>query len=154
MHHFIRILLPAVFLLSLGVAFASTTLTDEKVISGLGKNVDILEDSTGALNIHQVTTPEYAARFRPSREAAPNLGYTRSAIWVRFKLKNLTFSDPWVLQAAFPDMDNVELYSGEGSNWEVQELGQALAFSSRKIINRDLLFQLFLIAHQAVAILV
>jgi 7TM protein involved in diverse intracellular signaling/7TMR-DISM extracellular protein 2/histidine kinase len=144
MHHFIRILLPAVFLVSLGVAFASTTLTDEKVISGIGKNVDILEDSTGTLNIHQVTAPEYSARFLPSRAAAPNLGYTRSAIWVRFKLKNLTFSDPWVLQAAFPDMDNVELYSGEGSNWEVRELGQVLPFSSRKIINRDLLFQLSL----------
>lgn len=117
---------------------------DEKVIAGLGRNSDILEDSTGVLNIHQVTSPEYAAKFRPSREIIPNLGYTRSAVWVRFRVKNLTFSDPWVLQAAFSDMDNVELYTGEASDWEVQELGQPLPFSSRKIINRNLLFHLSL----------
>jgi two-component system, sensor histidine kinase LadS len=144
LRHFICFLLQAFLLLPFGDAFASTTLTDEKVIARLGTNLDILEDSTGELNIYQVTRPEFSARFQPSREAAPNLGYTRSAVWVRFKVKNLTFSDPWVLQAAFPDMDNVEFYSGEGSNWEVQELGQALPFSSRKIINRDLLFQLSL----------
>jgi two-component system, sensor histidine kinase LadS len=137
-------LLPAVFLLSLGVAGASTTLTDEKAIADLGRNVDILVDATGGLNIHQVTASGYSAGFRPSRAVVPNLGYTRSAVWVRAKVKNLTFSDPWVLQAAFPDMDNVELYTGAGSNWEVQELGQTLPFSSRKIINRDHLFPLSL----------
>lgn len=129
---------------SLGVAFATTTLNDEKAVAKLGANVEILEDSTGVLNIHQVTNSAFSAKFRPSREIAPNLGYTRSAVWVRFKVKNLTFSDPWVLQAAFPDMDNVELYLGDGSNWEVRELGQTLPFSSRKIINRDLLFQVSL----------
>lgn len=151
MHKFIPLLFSAFFLLSPGVFGALTTiagtaitLTDEKIIASLGGNADILEDSAGALNIHQVTSPEYAAKFLPSWEIVPNLGYTQSAVWVRFKVKNLTFSDPWVLQAAFPDMDNVELYFGEASNWEVQELGQPLPFSSRKIINRKLLFQLSL----------
>jgi hypothetical protein len=59
-------------------------------------------------------------------------------------VKNLTFSDPWVLEAAFSGMDNVELYTGEGSDWEVRELGQSLPFTSRPIINRNLLFQLSL----------
>lgn len=144
MHKSTALLLPAVFLLSPGIAGAATTLTDEKVIASLGRNSDILVDSTGALNINQATSPEYSSEFRPSRETVPNLGYTRPAVWVRFTVKNLTFSDPWVLQAAFPDMDNVELYTGEESNWEVQELGQSLPFSSRKIVNRKLLFHLSL----------
>jgi two-component system, sensor histidine kinase LadS len=144
MHYFIPILIFAVFLLPPGLAGAATTLTDEKITASLGSNSDILVDSTGLLNIRAVTSPAYSAEFRPSAEAVPNLGFTRSAIWVRFKVKNLTFSDPWILQAAFPDMDNVELYSGEASDWEVQELGQALPFSSRKIINRKLLFHLSL----------
>jgi hypothetical protein len=38
----------------------------------------------------------------------------------------------------------VELYTGEGADWEVQELGQDLPFSSRRIINRNLLFHLSL----------
>ncbi|MEO6098577.1 MAG: 7TM diverse intracellular signaling domain-containing protein [Fibrobacteria bacterium] len=107
-------------------------------------NAEILEDSTYRLNIQQVTTPDFSAKFRPSRQEIPNLGYTRSAVWVRFKVKNLTFSDPWVLQAAYPDMDNVEFYSGDGLDWEVQELGQTLPFYSRKIISRDLLFPISL----------
>jgi hypothetical protein len=144
MRHFISVILPIIFLWSLGVAGAATTLTDEKLISSLGSDVDILVDSTGALNIHQVITSGFSEGFRPSRQAVPNLGYTRSAVWVRFSLKNLTFSDSWVLQAAYPDMDNVEFYTGEGSDWELQELGQALPFSSRKILSRDLLFPLSL----------
>lgn len=123
-------------------AAPTVTLTDEKIIADLGKNADILEDSTRALNIDRITSPEYAARFHASRETVPNLGITRAAVWVRFKVKNLTFSDPWILQAAFPYMDDVELYLGESSDWEVREMGQALPFSSRKIINRNLLFHL------------
>lgn len=125
-------------------ARSAVTLTDEKIIASLGSYADILEDPTGALNIHQITASDYSERFRESRENVPNLGYTRSAVWVRFKVKNLTFSDPWLLQAAYSGMDNVELYTGEGTDWEVQELGQALPFSSRRIINRNLLFQLSL----------
>lgn len=140
--HIVPFLLAVLLLSSPGMAGAVTTLTDEKVIACLGKDADILEDTTLALNITQATSPGYAARFRPSREAVPNLGYTRSAIWVRFKVKNLTFSEPWILQAAYPDMENVELYVGEAPNWEVQEAGQSLPFSSRKIINRDFLFRL------------
>jgi len=142
--HLVPFLFFAAFLLSPGVAGAATTLTDEKVIANLGKDAVILVDSTGGLNIRQVASPEFSGKFRLSGRSVPNLGYTRSAVWVRFKVKNLTFSDPWVLRAAHPDMDNVELYVEEDSNWVVQELGQSLPFYSRKIINRDLLFQLSL----------
>jgi hypothetical protein len=151
MRNFLPLLFSALCLTSWDVAGAGTagaasayTLTDEKIIASLGTSMGILEDATGALNINQITSPGYSAGFRPSRDNVPNLGYTRSAVWVRFRVKNLTFSDPWVLQAAYPGMDYVELYSGEGPDWEVQELGQSLPFSSRPIINRNLLFQLSL----------
>lgn len=144
MRHYVPFLIPVFFLLPPDIIRAATTLTDEKIIASLGSHADILEDATGGLNIRQITSPDYSAKFRMSRDDVPNLGYTRSAVWVRFQVKNLTFSDPWILQAAYPDMDNVELYTGEGSDWEVQELGQALPFSSRFIINRNLLFQLSL----------
>lgn len=125
-------------------AGTAITLTDDKIIAGLGNNLEILEDPTGVLNIHQITTPGFSPGFHPGSRIVPNLGYTRSAVWVRFKAKNLTFSDPWILQAAYAGMDYVELYTGEGSDWEVQELGQHLPFSARPIINRNLLFQLSL----------
>lgn len=125
-----------------GTAEEATTLTDEKVIASLGRNSALLVDTTGALNIGQIVSPAYSRAFRPSRETVPNLGCTQSAVWVRFTVKNLTFSDPWILLAAFPDMDNVELYAEEDSNWKVWELGQELPFSSRRIVDRNLLFEL------------
>gem|GEM_PF-1606524 len=140
----ILILLALVFQISCGIARSAATLTDEKIIAKLGKSAYTLVDSSGDLNIRQVTSPRYSAEFRPSRETSPNLGYRRSAVWVRFTLKNLTFSEQWILQAAYPDMDNVEFYHGAASNWAVQELGQSLPFSSRKIMNRNLLFPLSL----------
>lgn len=144
MHYLVPFLIFTASLLFSGVVGAATTLTDEKVVAKLGKIADILVDSTGELNIHQVSSPAYSGKFHPSGENVPNLGYTRAAIWVRIKVKNLTFSDPWVLRAAHPDMDNVELYVEEDSNWVVEELGQSLPFYSRKMINRDLVFLLSL----------
>ncbi len=144
MHHLIPFLIPAVLLLSPAVDGAANTLTDEKIIAFPGSNAGILMDSTRALSILQVASPEYAPEFRKSRETVPNLGYTRSAVWIRFTVKNLTFTDLWVLQAAFPDMDNVELYTGDASDWEVRESGHLLPFSARKIVNRNLLFYLSL----------
>jgi two-component system, sensor histidine kinase LadS len=142
--YWIPLLLSVSFLIPTRVVVTSTTLNDEKTVAILGSNSDILEDSTGRLNVQEVASPKYSVKFRPNKQTVPNLGYTRSAIWVRFKVKNLTFSELWVLQAAYPDMDNVELYLSDTSNWEVQELGQTLPFSSRKIINRKLLFNLSL----------
>ena len=144
MHYLVPLLLFAAPLLSSGVVDEATTLTDERVVANLGKVADILVDSTGGLNIHQISSPEYSGKFRPSGEKFPNLGYTRSAVWVRIKVKNLTFTDAWVLRAAHPDMDNVELYVEADSNWVVEELGQALPFYSRKITSRDLVFLLSL----------
>ncbi len=137
-------LFSALFLFPPVFAGTVVTLTDGKKIARLGTNADILVDPTGSLSIHEVTSPEYAGRFRSSDETVPNLGSTPGAVWARFRVKNLTFSDPWVLRAAYPDMDNVELYLGEWSDWEVQELGQVLPFSSRRIINRNLLFPISL----------
>lgn len=128
--------------LSMAVGAAAVTITDEKIITEVGSHSELLRDPGGSLNIGDVTSPEVAAQFVPSGEAIPNLGYSRGAAWVRLNLKNLTFSEIWVLQAAGSGMDNVELYSENGSNWEVRELGQSLPFSTRSIINPNLLFRL------------
>ena len=144
MKKIITLFLPLALLLPEGAAKAAMTLTDESITAPLGRHAEILQDSTGALNIHRVSSPEYLDKFRFSREGIPNLGLSRSPVWVRFKVKNLTFSEAWILQAAYPEMDNVELYSGDASNWDVQESGRSAPFSLRKSIDRNLLFPLSL----------
>src|SRR5690606_11588158 len=80
----ILILLALVFQISCAITRSAATLTDEKIIAKLGKSAYTLVDSSGAWTIRQVTSPRYSAEFRPSRETSPNLGYRRSAVWVRF----------------------------------------------------------------------
>lgn len=144
MRYFTQGFFPAVFLLVAGAFGAVTTLTDETLVARIGNQCEILTDTTGRLNIYQVASSAKSADFLPSGEVVPNLGYTPSIVWVRFTVKNLTFSNPWILKAAFSRMDNVEIYTGDGEDWEVQELGQSLPFYARNIINRNLLFQLSL----------
>ena len=55
---------------------------------GIGLDLDLLEDPTGALTITDVRSPEHAARFSPSTNAAPNFGFTKSAYWARFSLRD------------------------------------------------------------------
>lgn len=147
--------LPFCFFLVLlwpGMVLAVTTLTDEKIVVELGDKIHILVDTSGSLNIDQITTEEISSQFRPRRQKVPNLGFGAPVVWVRFQVKNLTFTEAWILQAAFSDMDHVELYLGENPespaldipNWQVQELGQDLPFTTRKIVNRNLLFNLSL----------
>ena len=48
----------------------------------------ILEDEEKKWSIQDVTSPELAGNFVKSKQEIPNFGYTNSAYWVRFKLKN------------------------------------------------------------------
>ncbi len=120
------------------------TLFDEQKILELGSKSSILIDPKANLNIHEISSDKYSNKFLSHTEKIPNLGLTQSAVWVRVRIKNLTFSESWILQAANPDMDNVEVYINDGLNWKVMELGQELPFSSRRIVNRNLLFNLHL----------
>ncbi len=54
----------------------------------LGLDMDLLEDPSRALTFADVRAPEHAARFVPSTKAAPNFGYTPSAYWARFSLRD------------------------------------------------------------------
>jgi hypothetical protein len=65
-------------------------LTDEQDGYPLGLHLEILKDPDGQLTIEQVASPEYDERFVPNHEKTPNLGYTDSAYWVRFRARNET----------------------------------------------------------------
>ena len=43
-----------------------------------GLNLDILEDKTGKLTIHDITKPETLSQFKTSKEKVPNFGFTKS----------------------------------------------------------------------------
>ncbi|MFH1156341.1 MAG: ATP-binding protein [Pseudomonadota bacterium] len=79
------------------------TLEAGSVQHSLIPYVDILEDPTGRLTIHDVASQPLQERFRALTEYSTNLGYSHANIWLRFTLDGLepaTLSeqqDRWIL---------------------------------------------------------
>jgi signal transduction histidine kinase/PAS domain-containing protein len=94
-------------------------LTDDQGEYPLGTHLEFLEDPTRKLTIDDVASADYEARFTPSHNDVPIFGFTDSAYWVRFTVKNeTTTTDDWFIDVAFPNMQYVDLYTplpnGEG----------------------------------------
>jgi signal transduction histidine kinase len=109
-------------------------LTDGQGEYPLGMDLEILEDPGGKLTIQDVSSPAYSPRFTASHVAVPNYGFTKSAYWVRFHLKNNTAkTDHWLLETSFANMQYEDLYlpAPNGGGWIVKQSGILRPFSSR-----------------------
>ena len=110
----------------------------------LGNYMEILEDKEGQWTIDDVVSENIAARFVPSPAEAPGFGFTSSAYWVRFTVVNaLAYKVPWLLEVAYPPLDNIQLYSPtpEGS-FHVRYAGDTLPFNMREIWYRTFIFHM------------
>ncbi|SEU09551.1 sensor histidine kinase, partial [Pseudomonas graminis] len=135
--------------------FASAVDFDENTRSlALGRDTQVFEDPTGDATIQQVSSPEGAARFRPVAGQSLNAGYSRSAFWLKVRLTyrpaNPLASADWLLEMAYPPMDHVDLYLGDGDArprlaWQT---GDMLPFASRQIKQNNYVFDLNLNAHE------
>ncbi len=135
--------------------FASAVDFDENTRSlALGRDTQVFEDPTGDATIQQVSSLEGAARFRPVAGQSLNAGYSRSAFWLKVRLTyrpaNPLASADWLLEMAYPPMDHVDLYLGDGDArprlaWQT---GDMLPFASRQIKQNNYVFDLNLNAHE------
>jgi PAS domain S-box-containing protein len=110
------------------------TLTDEQEKYPLAGHMQLLEDPGGELTLEQVTSPENSSRFRASRSRVPNLGFTRSAIWVRFKIVNRSSTrSPWALELVYPNMNYADLYhlTADGQLMETKKTGNRMPAATR-----------------------
>ncbi len=120
-------------------------LTDKQGKYPLGLHMEILEDPTGNLTIQDVSSAAYADRFVPSESDAPNFGFTNSAYWVRFRLRNESqLTDRWLLEVDFANMQYVDLYlpSPEGDGFIIKQTGVLRPFNTRDIANHHIVFDL------------
>ncbi|MBD8599140.1 hybrid sensor histidine kinase/response regulator [Pseudomonas sp. CFBP 8772] len=144
-----------IVLLCLLPMFASAVDFDEKTRSlALGRDTQVFEDPTGDATIQQVSSPEGASRFQPLASQSLNAGYSRSAFWLKVRLTyrpgNPLASADWLLEMAYPPMDHVDLYLGDGDArprlaWQT---GDMLPFASRQIKQNNYVFDLNLNAHE------
>ena len=92
---FIRICTLLLLLLAAGVMHAQTRPATQAIAidtafteAAIGLHLDVYEDKSGALRIADVQQAAQAAQFKASTKLNPSYGYSLSAFWVRFTLKD------------------------------------------------------------------
>jgi len=128
-----------------GSALVPVILTAAQDQYRLGKDLEMLEDPDGKLTIQDVGAPPYSNQFVLSRVEAPTFGYTSSAYWVRFGLRNENQTTAqWLLEVDFPNMQYADLYlpAPGGGGYLVRRTGVLRPFNSRDIANHHIVFNL------------
>ncbi len=120
-------------------------LTDEQGEYPLGLRLEILEDPTGQLTIEDVASPEFEGQFAPSQEETPNFGYTNSAYWARFRVRNeASQTTEWRLALQDARMGYVDLYlpTPDRQGYVKKQAGRLLPFTSREVPYHQFIFNL------------
>lgn len=108
-----------------------------------GSELILFEDVGAQLDFEQARAQLSAGGLPWVAPGQPNLGYRRSALWVRVDLDN-RFDEPrdWVAYIGFPNLDRVDFYyqDAEG-NWQDHAAGSALPFRARHLMHRSINFE-------------
>ena len=139
-----------------GLAFFSLLLTPTSVRAmppavlidqghgsySLAKHLELLEDPSKNLTITDAVSPQNTTRFSPATAETPSFGFTTSAIWARFTLKNtLPHSIEYFLEAKYPLLDHLDLYTpNETGDFTVLKAGDSLPFKQRTIQHKNNIF--------------
>ena len=108
-----------------------------------GDELILYEDVGAELDFEQARTQLSVAGLPWVAPGQPNLGYRRSALWVRVDLDN-RFAEPrdWVAYIGFPNLDRVDFYyQDEGGDWRNYAAGSALPFRARHLMHRSINFE-------------
>ena len=112
----------------------------------IGPYLEVLEDKTGLLDIQKIMSPEISSLFRPYDLETLNFGYTNSAIWIRFPLRNTsTTTMQLFLQQAYSHIDSIKflVFYESGYSYDL-ETGDMTSFYSRPINHNSFIFPLIL----------
>jgi len=129
------------------LALDPVVLVDSKEEYRLGGHLKILEDRQKEWTIEDVSSAALSGTFVDSRSNTPNFGYTQSAYWISFSLRNDSSANEWLLEVGYPLLDSVELYvptreAGDrvDTSYTVKKAGDTLPFGEREIADQNFLF--------------
>ena len=143
-------ILKLLFILFLGLAlktWAAPTinLPLQKEEINMLEYLDILEDSDANLTLEDVISKDFATKFIPAQSNGLNIGFTKSAYWVRFTAQNLQLhSPPTVLILHFANTNKVDFYqvSAQGDLIKKIQTGNQRPLNSRDVLNPNIIFTL------------
>ncbi|MGI9134390.1 MAG: 7TM-DISM domain-containing protein, partial [Rhodoferax sp.] len=121
-------------------------LTEQNQADSLWPNVQLLEDRQTTLTLQDVREPEAQARFQTPEwhENIVNLGFTRSAVWLRFVLTNgATAPLRRMLEVGNSNTSHIDLYTIDQDRFITHKLtGSSHPFATRAYANRNFVFPL------------
>lgn len=110
----------------------------KQILSG----IEVLEDATHSFTIDSVAK---SSQFLVLNNVTPNLDVTKSAYWVRLKIRNETQLPQLILKLANSGLDSVTFYEPvEGGTFRTVETGQSYPFSHREYLSSEYMFYLHL----------
>jgi two-component system, sensor histidine kinase LadS len=138
----LQLALLSVFLSTGYAAPPAALLLEDKPSYDLAGHLEILADPT-----HVLTIRDAAGRndwSGPARERIPNLGFTESAIWIRFSLSNRAeTSRKFTVSFEYPVADSVTFYrEGPRGVFQEQRAGDSVPASANMVPDRHFLFPL------------
>ncbi|WP_099157553.1 ATP-binding protein [Virgibacillus ndiopensis] len=104
--------------------------------------LSILEDKNKEWTVDDVRKGPLSEQFIHSSKRIPNFGYTTSAYWTRFQLKNNTNITNLNMEIDYPPIHKIDIYVFNESDMLVNEqhLGAKYPFDDRMIYQPDFLF--------------
>jgi two-component system, sensor histidine kinase LadS len=114
----------------------------------LTASIELLQDPAGTFGIDDVIKTSANPGFVAGTPKNTNIGFSPSAWWVRFTLRNTADAPQLVyLRQDYPLIDSLELYEPLDAGWRHHETGDRRPFNSRDVDHKDFLFPLTLPAH-------
>jgi len=96
-------------------------------------------DPTGELTFDDVRAPAFAGQFQLSKRDHVNLGFTRSALWLRIDLQRVqSIPESWMLTFDYPLLDHIDVYDASRPGADpVARLGDRQPFARRIVPHRS-----------------
>lgn len=137
--HFLGLLL---LCLTVSASAAPFTIAADQQQTSLSPFLRLLEDPTGQLEFAQIQTPEFQKKLKPLQSSSVNFGFTRSAYWVSFTLRNSSDQALQLLiRQDYPLIDHLNFWApNEEGGWQEIATGDRLPFDSRPLALRDFIF--------------
>ncbi len=137
-----------VILGSMGTASAvNPVVLDDALLDGeyLGLHCEIAEDRESGLDIEDIAKGGPGTlTWKPGADTIPGFGYTASAYWVRFTVRNPRPAEMnWYLEVSYPLINAIDLYiQGPDGAFSVKRQGTRYPFDRRDIRHRNFIFSL------------
>lgn len=106
--------------------------------------IDVLEDKSGNLNIAQILSNQYQARFRTNPNRIPKNDNLASAYWYKFKINHKTSStNRWILEFFDQSIADLTLYTPNGQKgYQSNLFGTSHDFGKRPYQHKNFTFDL------------